>query len=96
MLKKVSFHQISAALAIFAFTLFIIFKSYHSEEIKLTDAIVLGLTAGMLPTAFLLIKFPFKPEITLDELNRFSPQIAIGGLVLLYIYGKTIIETFYH
>ena len=91
-LKNISIHQISSALAIFFFGIFIAIKLYNKEEIILADAIVLGLAAGMLPVAFFLIIFPFTPNLDLGDLKKLSLQIAIGGLVLFYIYGKTILE----
>ena len=92
MFKSINVHQTSALLAILAFGIFITLRWYHAEEIILVDAIILGIAAGMLPVAIILIIFPFQSKLKLKDLKRLSLQIVIGGLVLLYIYSKTIID----
>ena len=72
MFNRLNIHQSSAILAIIAFALFVLIRWISSEEIILVDAIILGIAAGMLPVAIILISFPFVSNLKLNDLKPVS------------------------
>lgn len=86
-------NQISVILAVCVFISIIIYKLYQGHRIDLPNLIKAALSASMIPTAYLLLAFVFKPNLV-SQIKDLSVQIAVAGLVLLYVSIKTIAEVF--
>lgn len=84
-------NQASVILAVLVFLLICIYKHRCKEQIFLDDIVVAVLAAAVVPTAILCILFPFKSEL-IDQIEGLSVQVAIMGLVLLFVSVRTIWE----
>ena len=84
-------NELSASSAIIVFTLVIGYKSFYKNKIHLNDVVMAAMAAGMLPLAFGLTLYPFYPSI-IGSIDQWGLQITVTGLVLIFVYIKTIIE----
>ena len=83
--------KISVGFAIVAFLGFVSWKLYKKQEPKLEDTVLVIIAGGMLPITVAIITYPFFPTL-IGSIEDMSLQIAIMGLVLLFVYGKVIIS----
>lgn len=83
--------QISATVAIIVFITIVTFKFFKGRQILLADIVVAVIAGGMLPIAFALALYPFFPKY-ISSIESISLQITLTGLVLIFVYIKTIIE----
>ncbi|MEM6359652.1 MAG: hypothetical protein AAF731_06150 [Bacteroidota bacterium] len=86
-----SINEISAATAIVIFAIIILYKSWKKTEIILADIVLAAMAGGMLPLAIGFILYPFFPYL-IGSIEEMSLQITLTGLVLTFVYVKTIIE----
>lgn len=84
-------NKISAASGIIVFVIFIVYKLWMKTEINLSDIVIAVIAGGMLPLAIGFIVYPFFPFI-LGSIEKMSLQITLTGLVLIFVYTKTIVE----
>jgi len=84
-------NQYSAIFAIITFVCFALYKLKRKEKIILSDVVLAIMAGGMLPLAFGLTLHSFYPEF-IGSIEEMSLQITMTGLVLIYVYAKTIIE----
>lgn len=80
----------SVACAIFAFFGFVAYKLYRQQEPKLDDVVIIIIAGGTIPTTIAIILYPFFPSF-IGSIEEMSLQIAIMGLVLLFVYVKVIV-----
>jgi len=83
--------QYSAILAIITFIVLISYKLFYKEKIILSDAVIAMIAGGMLPLAIGFTIFPFYPSF-LGSIENMSLQITITGLVLIFVYVKSIYD----
>ena len=84
-------NQISVGFAILAFLGFVIYRYRNDKKIVLNDAVTVIIAGGMLPVAIAFVIYPFFPSL-IDSIETMSLQITLTGLILLFVYSKTIIE----
>lgn len=84
-------NQISPAIAILISIAFICFKYWKKEKIELTGIIISIMAGGMLPLAFGFVVYPFYP-LFIGDIREMGLQITLTGIILMYVYIKTIIE----
>ncbi len=82
---------LSPIAAILIFVLYIGIRYFRQKKIELSDIVVSILAAGMLPLAIAFTLYPFFPDL-INSLEDMSLQITLTGLVLVYVYVRTIIE----
>ncbi len=82
-------NQCSAAAAILVFIFLSCYKYYFGLEIVLSEIIIASIAGGMLPLAVAFTLYPFFPKLV--KIEDMSLQITLTGLVLLFVYIKTII-----
>lgn len=78
--------------AIVVFLCFIAYRLWHNKKITLDDAVKVILSGGMIPLAIAFTIYPFQPNL-ITSIEKMSLQITLTGLVLLFVYIRTIIET---
>jgi len=83
--------QISASVAIIVFISYVAFKYSKGRKILLADIVLAVLAGGMLPLAVAFAVFAFYPQY-IGDIESMSLQITITGLVLVFVYVKTIVE----
>ena len=88
---EITISKISAAIAILTFVGFVCYNRVKGKENNLSDIIITSIAGGMLPLAFCLVLFPFFP-ILIGSIEEMSLQITLTGLVLIYVYSKTIFD----
>jgi len=86
-----SINHISAAVAILSFVLFIGFRVWNKNTINLSEVINVIIAGGMLPIAVGFVLYPFFPSI-LGSIEEKYFQITLIGLILLFIYIKSILD----
>lgn len=84
-------NEISAVTTIITFTLIISYRYWKNIKINLSDIVVAAIAGGMLPIAIGFILYPFFPSI-ICSIEEMSLQITLVGLILSFVYIKTIIE----
>ncbi|MEO1262080.1 MAG: hypothetical protein AAFZ15_24965 [Bacteroidota bacterium] len=82
---------ISVGFAIAAFIFFIVFRWYQGKKIELNDVVTVVIAGCMLPVAIALSVHVFFPSL-IQSIESMNLQITLTGLVLIFVYGKTIIE----
>lgn len=82
---------ISVSFAILTFIGFILYRLWSKKSIILIDIVIVVLAGGMLPIAIAFIVYPLYPE-SISSIENMSLQITVTGLVLSFVYVKTIIE----
>ena len=85
-------NKVSVITAIFSFVLVICVKHFNEQPIELFEIIIITLSFGMIPTCIALILCAIFPNLLSENINKISLQLAIGGLVLLFVYLKVIID----
>jgi len=84
-------NQISALIAIVVFIGLVVFKIVKKQKILLSDIVIAVIAGGMLPIALAFVLFPFFPQ-SIKSIESISLQITLTGLILIFVYVKTIIE----
>lgn len=84
-------NKLSAAFAILVFLGLVIYKYIKKEEILLSDIVIGVIAGGMLPLAIGFAIYPFFPAF-IGAVENMSLQITLTGLVLIFVYTKTIFE----
>lgn len=61
------------------------------KELKLEDIVIVIIAGGTLPVTLAIIAYPFFPNF-IGSIENMSLQIAVMGLVLLFVYAKIFIQ----
>ena len=64
---------------------------WKKERIILSDIVIAIIAGAMLPLSIGFTLYPFYPSLV-DSIEDISPHITITGLVLIFVYTKTIYE----
>lgn len=81
----------SVITAITAFCIFLVVKTMKSKELNLEDIVMVIIAGGTLPITIAIVVYPFFPEF-IGSIEDMSLQIALMGLVLLFVYVKIFIQ----
>lgn len=88
---EITINHLSPAAAILISIILIAYKFWKNEEIILSNMVSAIIAGGMLPLAVGFILHPFYPEF-LGSIEERSLQITLTGLVLVFVYMKTIFK----
>ena len=70
---------------------FVAYKYLKGQRIILSDIVIAIIAGGMLPLAVGFALYPFCPSFV-GSIESMGLQITITGLVLIFVYIKTILE----
>jgi len=85
-------NQISSVIAIIVSILYFFYRRWKKENFELTDIVISIMAGGMLPLSFSFVIYPFCPYLI--NIKEMGLQITLTGIVLIYVYIKTIVERF--
>jgi hypothetical protein len=83
------FFQVSAGCGIVVFLAVLIWHLINQQTPHIDDLIRRALAASAIPTAILLVLYPFWPGL-LAQIGGTKVYVAIAGLVFLFFAVKTI------
>ena len=88
---QLTINQISSATAISIFIVLIIYNLWKKKKVVLSDVVIATMAGGMLPIAICLVLYPFFPSL-IGSIENMSLQLTLTGLILIFVYTKTIFE----
>ena len=83
--------KLSPAVAIIVFVGFVAYKNLKGQRIILTENVIAINAGGMHPLAVEYALYQFCPSFV-GSIESMGLQITITGLVLIFVYIKTILE----
>jgi len=88
---ELTINILSAASGILVFIIYSIWKIWNNKTPILSDIVLVVIAASMLPVAIGFIIYPFNPTF-IGSIDKMHPQITLTGIVLFFVYSKTIYE----